>query len=145
MEASTPHGYSQAVNDIEMYYEVRGAGEPLVLLHGGGGVGSNWNLIFKDPPKDYRLIVPDLRGHGRTTNPAAGFTFLQLGQDVLGLMDRLGIEKFKAIGLSLGAKTLLHVATQQPDRVEAMVLVSATPYFPEQARAIMRQLKIENR
>jgi pimeloyl-ACP methyl ester carboxylesterase len=50
------------------------------------------------------------------------------------------IERFKAIGLSMGAKTLLHLATQQPARVEAMVLVSATPYFPEQARAIMRQL-----
>ncbi len=136
---------SLSVGDIEMYYEARGEGEPLVLLHGGGGIGANWDLIFKEPPAGYQLIIPDLRGHGRSTNPSPGFTFRQLAQDVFGLLDRLGIERFKAIGLSLGAKTLLHVATQQPDRVETLVLVSATPYFPATARAIMRQLTVETR
>ena len=135
---------SEPVNDIEMYYELRGEGEPLVLLHGGGGAGVNWELIFKEPPAGYRLVIPDLRGHGRSTNPAAEFSFRQAAQDVFGLLDRLGIERFKAIGLSLGAKTLLHVGTQQPSRVEAMVVVSATPYFPEQARSIMRQLTVES-
>ena len=50
--------------------------------------------------------------------------------------DHLRVDRFKAIGVSLGAKTLLHVATAQPSRVDAMVLVSATPYFPQQARAL---------
>lgn len=59
-----------------------------------------------------------------------------MAHDVFGLLDRLGIDRFKAIGLSLGAKTLLHAATRQPSRVEAMVLVSATPYFPQQARSM---------
>jgi pimeloyl-ACP methyl ester carboxylesterase len=145
MEQLSTFGRTEPINDIKMYYEIRGEGEPLVLLHGGGGVGANWELIFKDPPKGYRLVVPDLRGHGRSTNPSPGFTFRQLAQDVFGLLDRLGIEQFKAMGLSLGAKTLLHIATQQPGRVEAMVLVSATPYFPEQARSLMRQLSPENR
>jgi pimeloyl-ACP methyl ester carboxylesterase len=138
-------GHLEPVNDIEMYYEIRGDGEPLLLLHGGGGIGANWDLIFKAPPTGYRLVIPDLRGHGRSTNPAPGFTFRQLAHDVFGLLDRLGIERCKAIGLSLGAKTLLHIATQQPGRIEAMVLVSATPWFPEQARAIMGQLTPENR
>jgi pimeloyl-ACP methyl ester carboxylesterase len=145
MEMFPAHGRVEPVNGIEMYCEERGEGEPLLLLHGGGGAGSNWELIFKDPPQGFRSIVPDLRGHGRSTNPAGGFTFRQLALDVFGLLDRLGIGRFKAIGLSLGAKTLLHAATQQPDRVEAMVLVSATPYFPETARAIMRQLTPETR
>src|SRR5437588_3899041 len=128
-----------------MDYEVRGADEPLVLLHGGTGAGVNWTLIFKDAPAGYRLIVPDLRGHGRSTNPSGKFTFRQSALDVFAMLDHLGIERFKAIGVSLGAKTLLHVATQQPARVEAMVLVSATPYFPEQARALMRRLTPESR
>src|SRR6185436_11887698 len=141
----TTPGNTVPVNDIEMYYEIRGEGEPLILLHGGGGSGANWELIMKDVPSGYRLIVPDLRGHGRSTNPSPELTFRQSARDVIGMLDHLGIERFKAIGLSFGAKTLLHVATQQPKRVEAMVLVSATPYFPEQARAIMRQLTPENR
>jgi pimeloyl-ACP methyl ester carboxylesterase len=130
---------------MEMYYEIHGAGEPLVLLHGGTGAGVNWDLIFKSAPAGYQLVVPDLRGHGRSTNPSGGFTFRQSALDVFAMLDHLGIERFKAIGLSLGAKTLLHVATQQPTRIEAMVLVSATPYFPAQARAIMAQVSPDNR
>ncbi|HZS47379.1 MAG TPA: alpha/beta hydrolase, partial [Blastocatellia bacterium] len=97
------------------------------------------------PPAGYRLIIPDLRGHGRSTNRLDKFSFRQSAKDVLALMDHLNIDRFKAIGMSMGAKTLLHIATQQPNRVEAMVLVSATPYFPEQARAIMRSLDPNNR
>jgi len=145
MKASSPLGQTIPINGMEMYYEIRGTGEPLVLLHGGTGAGVNWGLIFKNTPAGYRLIIPDLRGHGRSTNPSGGFTFRQSALDVFAMLDHLGIEKFKAIGTSLGAKTLLHVATQQPARVEAMVLVSATPYFPAQARAIMRQVSPDNR
>jgi pimeloyl-ACP methyl ester carboxylesterase len=145
METSPPLGETININGIEMYYELRGAGAPLVLLHGGTGVGSNWSLIFKDAPAGYRLIVPDLRGHGRSTNPSGKFTFRQSALDVFAMLDHLCIEQFKAVGVSLGAKTLLHMATQQPARVQAMVLVSATPYFPEQARAIMRQVNPDNR
>lgn len=133
------------VNGIEMFFEIHGEGEPLVLLHGFTGTGSNWNLIFPDPPEGYRLIIPDLRGHGRSTNPAGMFTHRQSALDVLALLDELEIGRFQAIGMSAGAKTLLHIATWQPDRVDAMVLVSATPYFPEQARAIMRQMTPESR
>jgi pimeloyl-ACP methyl ester carboxylesterase len=130
---------------MEMYYEARGEGEALLLLHGGTGIGANWQLHFPEPPEGFRLIIPDLRGHGRSTNPSGEITFRQSALDVLALLDHLGIERCKAIGLSFGAKTLLHVATQQPARLEAVVLVSATPYFPEQARAIMRQVTPESR
>jgi pimeloyl-ACP methyl ester carboxylesterase len=133
------------VNGIEMSYELRGEGAPLVLLHGGGGIGANWDLIFAEPPAGYNLIIPDLRGHGRSINPSGQFTFRQCALDVWALLDHLGIDRFKAIGLSLGAKTLLHLATQHPDRVEAMVLVSGAPYLPEPARVLMRQLQSKSR
>lgn len=141
----SPAGQVLPVNDFDMYYEIRGEGEPLVLLHGGGGVGANWDLVFKEVPEGFRIVVPDLRGHGRSTNPSNEFTFRQSALDVFALVDHLGIERFKAIGMSMGAKTLLHIATQQPSRVEAMVLVSAAPYFPQQARAIMRETTPDNR
>jgi pimeloyl-ACP methyl ester carboxylesterase len=149
MDTASSSGQIMQINDpvnpMDMYYEIHGEGEPLVLLHGGTGIGANWQLIFKTPPDGYRLIVPDLRGHGRSTNPAMKFTFRQSARDVLALMDGLGIERFSGVGMSLGAKTLLHVATQQPSRVDAMVLVSGAPYFPPQARAIMSTVTSENR
>ena len=132
------------VNDIEMYCETRGDGEPLVLLHGFSGLGRDWELIFREPPAGFKLIAPDLRGHGGSTNPSRAFTFRQAALDVLALLDAVGIGRFKAIGLSGGAKTLLHIATLQPARVEAMVLVSAAQYFPAQARKWMAQMTVES-
>ena len=145
MESSSAAGQTESINEMEMYYEIHGQGEPLLLLHGFTGSGSNWELVFNYPLEGYRLIIPDMRGHGRSTNPSNEFTHRQSALDVFALLDRLEIDRFKAIGLSGGGNTLLHMATQQPDRVETMILVSATTYFPEQARAIMRQMTPESR
>jgi pimeloyl-ACP methyl ester carboxylesterase len=145
MSEAVTGGETISVNGIEIYYEVEGTGEPLVLLHGGGGIGRNWKVVFASVPDGFRTITPDLRGHGRTTNPTNSFTFRQSSLDVYALLDGLGITTFKAIGMSMGAKTLLHMATQQPDRVDAMILISAAPYFPKQARVIMAGVTPETR
>jgi pimeloyl-ACP methyl ester carboxylesterase len=132
------------VNGMQMSVDVRGDGEPLLLLHGGTGIGADWSLIFTGgDPVGYRIIAPDLRGHGGSSNPSREFSIRQVARDVFALLDHLGLARVKAIGMSLGAKALLHMATQQPDRIEAMVIVSATPYFPAQARAAMAQLSVE--
>src|SRR3954468_6835510 len=132
------------VNGFEMYYEERGGGEPLLLLHGGTGIGADWQQVFTGgDPVGFRLIVPDLRGHGRSTNPGA-FTFRQAALDVFALLDHLGLRRVKAIGLSMGAKTLLHMATQQPERLAAPGLGGAAPYFPAPARTAMAQLSVDN-
>jgi len=130
---------------MQMYYVLHGQGEPLVLLHGFTGSSNDWSLFFHDLASEYQLVIPDLRGHGRSTNSLMEFTFRQCALDVFALLDHLGIERFKAIGLSGGGNTLLHMATQQPGRIVAMVLVSATSYYPEQARTLMRQFTIEGR
>jgi pimeloyl-ACP methyl ester carboxylesterase len=122
------------LNGFDMYFEDRGAGAPLLLLHGGMGIGGDWRYVFPRDPDGYRVIIPDLRGHGRSTSPDEPFAIRHCAGDVLSLMDHLDVRRAKAIGLSLGAKTLLHLSTMQPDRLEAMVLVSATPYFPQPLR-----------
>jgi pimeloyl-ACP methyl ester carboxylesterase len=124
------------INGCQIAYDVRGDGEPLLLLHGGMGAGADWKYVFPEDPPGWRVIVPDLRGHGASTNPSGAFTFRQAALDILELLDRLGIETVKAIGLSGGGITLLHMATLQPQRIAAMIVVSAPPYFPAQARAI---------
>jgi len=125
------------VDGCSIHYEARGEGEPLLLLHGGMGIGGDWRHVFPSDPAGYRVIVLDLRGHGRSTNPSRQFTFRQFALDSFALLDRLGLARVKAMGVSAGAKTLLHMATQQPERMEAMVLASATPRFPPQVRPIM--------
>jgi pimeloyl-ACP methyl ester carboxylesterase len=141
MKAESVH-----LNDIEMYYEIEGAGDPLLLLHGGGGCQENWTYAGRDQfAREYTLIKPDARGHGRSTNALKTITHKQCALDMLALLNHLGIEKCRAIGLSMGGNILLHMATLEPSRIEAMVVVAATMYFPEQARAIMRQVpEVEN-
>jgi pimeloyl-ACP methyl ester carboxylesterase len=134
------------VNGIEMGYDDRGNGEPLILLHGFLGSGADWSQVFdlSAMGREHRLIVPDLRGHGRSADPSGAFTFRQCARDVFALLDHLGVHRFRAVGLSLGADALLHLATLEPGRVDAMILVSATPYFPEQARVAMRALAADH-
>jgi pimeloyl-ACP methyl ester carboxylesterase len=139
-EEIVPHAASQTVslNGIQLAYSVVGEGEPLLLLHGFYGSSADWVHLFDldDLARRFRLIMPDARGHGRSTNPTGAFTHRQCAADVRALLDHLGIGRLKAVGLSLGGGTLLHIATQDPDRVEAMVLAGAPSYFPVHARAI---------
>jgi len=139
LDAQDAPGKTAAINGIEMYYEVYGQGKPLVLLHGFGSSGSAWKRWIGDFGKEYRLIIPDLRGHGRSTNPSNVFTHRQSARDIFALLDLLGIRTCSAMGISTGGMTLLHMATAQPERLESMVLIGATIYFPEQAREIMRR------
>jgi pimeloyl-ACP methyl ester carboxylesterase len=133
------------INDIRMFYETDGAGAPLLLLHGGGGCHEDWAYAGRDEfLRDYTLILPDAWGHGRSTNPKRAITHRQCASDTIALLDHLGIYRCKAMGLSRGGNILLHMATMQPDRMEAMVVLSATMHFPEQARAITRQVRVEN-
>ena len=126
------------VNGITMHYEELGAGEPLLLLHGFGMCGrGDWNSIATELAKTYRVILPDLRGHGWSTNPSGKFTMRQSAEDIRALLDALGLRKVRAMGISAGGMTLLHLATKYPDRLDKMVVIGATTYFPEQARRVI--------
>jgi pimeloyl-ACP methyl ester carboxylesterase len=132
------------VNGARLFYRDNGTGEPLLLLHGFTGSGEDWAHVFLSPLPN-RVITPDLRGHGRSTNPSGTFRFADVARDMFALLDHLGIDRIEAIGMSAGANTLLHMATQQPDRISAFVHVSGTPRFPDEARAIMRTMTEESR
>jgi pimeloyl-ACP methyl ester carboxylesterase len=129
----------ETLNGVQLYFEVHGSGEPLILLHGFGGCSQDWSVLTDDWSKNFQLIVPDMRGHGRSSNASKIFRHQDSATDILDLLDYLKIDAFKGLGVSGGGNVLLHLATRQPERVQAMVLVSATSYFPAQARAIMRQ------
>ena len=132
------------VNGIELAFETRGEGPPLLLLHGMGGCAQDWRWFGGDAlARAHRTIAVDARGHGHSTNDLPTLSHRQCAADVLALLDALGIARCAAIGLSMGGNTLLHVASLAPERIEAMVLVSATPRFGEQARALMRAVSSE--
>ena len=131
------------LNGISLHYELRREGPPLLLLHGGTGCHADWAYAGREYfEREYWLILPDARGHGGSAVPdwselPKTLTHRQCALDALALLDHLGIARCKAIGVSMGGNILLHMATLQPERLKAMVIVSATPYFPEQARKVM--------
>lgn len=122
-----------------LYHHVHGKGTPLLWVHGFMGAGEDWRHVFPDVPPGFRLIAPDLRGHGASPPAPEVFSFRRCGRDLLSLLDHSGIERACGIGLSGGGIALLHAAAVAPERIGPMVLVSVPRRFPEQARAIQRQ------
>jgi pimeloyl-ACP methyl ester carboxylesterase len=139
MTPCDPPGRRRSLNDTELYFEVHGTGEPVVLLHGFTGTSRDWAGVAAQWRDKFQLIVPDLRGHGRSGTLLSPFRHRDAAGDMLALLDHLNVRACRGLGVSGGGNVLLHMATMQPERIQAMVLVSATPYFPAQARAIMRQ------
>jgi pimeloyl-ACP methyl ester carboxylesterase len=160
-----PEGRVARVGDLDMYYELyerqpsygdealpgddevlrpNDRDETLLLVHGYFRTGRMWSRHIEPFRRRYRVVVPDLRGHGRTANPADSFTHRQSADDVLGLLDHLGYGAVKAMGISTGGMTLTHMATRHPDRFGALVLIGSTSYFPAQARELMRQYTPED-
>jgi pimeloyl-ACP methyl ester carboxylesterase len=132
-------GHTETLNGVLLYFEVAGSGQPLVLLHGFSGSSQDWSALAGEWSAHFQLIIPDMRGHGRSALLTKNFRHDDAAADVFALLDGLRITAFQGLGISGGGNVLLHLATGQPERLKAMVLVSATSYFPAQARAIMRQ------
>jgi pimeloyl-ACP methyl ester carboxylesterase len=141
--------HTLSVNGIDLAYDVRGDGPPLLLLHGFFGASGDWVHLFDLDAlaKQWRLIMPDARGHGRSTNPTGALTHRQAAADIRALLDHLELDRVKAIGLSFGGNILLHLATAAATsaRLEAMVTIGSPSSFPPPARAIMAAVTVETR
>jgi pimeloyl-ACP methyl ester carboxylesterase len=139
MMPTRPPGHIETLNGQQLYFEVRGTGEPLLLLHGFSGSSQDWIPSLAQWGTKFQLILPDLRGHGRSGILSKAFRHDDAAADIFALLDHLGVRGCNGVGISAGGNVLLHMATKQLDRITSMVLVSATPYFPAQARAITSQ------
>ncbi len=113
--------------DVAIYYEPHGPEEapPLLLLHGATGTfRSGWRKQVEPFSQAYRVIGPDLRGHGRSTNPANRLDLRQMADDMHDLLDHLGYESAHVCGFSGGASTALFLAVRHLPSVRSLVLVS---------------------
>jgi pimeloyl-ACP methyl ester carboxylesterase len=140
----TASGHTISVNGIEMYYETMGAGEPLLLVHGWSGNAQYFNPILGKLASHYSLIIPELRGHGRSTNPTGMFTIEHTASDVLALLEQLGLSHVRALGASAGGLTLLSMAIQDTAAIEMMIVVGVGTHFPEACRASMAATDTDN-
>lgn len=140
---SAQNGSYANVNGVKLYYETYGKGQPLVLLHFFTGSHKVWEPWIDSLSQDYQLIIPDLRGHGNSNNPSKKFRHKDSAKDIYALMDELKIKEFKAIGTSSGGMTLIHMATMDSTRIDAMILIGGTIFFDDQYRELVKGVTYE--
>jgi pimeloyl-ACP methyl ester carboxylesterase len=123
------------VNGLRYYYEIRGEGEPLLLLHGGLGSIEMFEPLFPALTEHRQVIAVDLHGHGRTQLGDRKIDLVAQGDDLAVLLDKLGYKQVDAFGYSMGAGVAFRLAVQHPEKVRRIVLASAgfadDCYYPE--------------
>lgn len=124
MQAPVKSGHV-AVNGVNYYYEVRGQGAPLLLLHGGLGSIDMFGPIMPALTARHQVIAVDLYGHGRTALGERPFSLEAQGADMDAILKQLGYGKVDVLGYSMGGGVAFQLAAQHPERVNRLVLVSA--------------------
>jgi 3-oxoadipate enol-lactonase len=126
------------VGDINVYYEIHGEGEPLVLIYGYAGHSGLWFRQIPVLSRKYRVIAFDNRGMGRSDKPDIPYTMAMMAADTLGLLDAIGIDAAHIFGISMGGMIAQHFALSYPQRVISLILgctfcggVRSAPIKPE--------------
>lgn len=112
------------LEDGEIYYEVHGSGQPVMMVAGLGGVGSYWKSQVEPFAENYQIILHDHRGTGKSSRSKITYSLEQMARDTLGLMDALGIEQAHLVGHSTGASIGQILAIENPDRMGRIVMAS---------------------
>jgi len=124
MDTQPQSGYV-SVNGLEMYYEIHGEGQPLVLLHGAfSGIGTSFGRILPGLAKTRQVVAFELQGHARTADIDRPLTVEGMADDVAAALPQLGIEQADILGYSTGGAVALHFATRHPEMLRKLVLMS---------------------
>ncbi len=120
----------EKVKDIEMYYELSGEGENLLLIHGLGSSTRDWEFQVPKFSQNYQVITIDLRGHGKTDKPKGPYTMEIFAEDIAELLKKLGIKSTHVLGISVGGGIAFQFAVDYPDLVKSLIVVNAGIEIP---------------
>lgn len=116
------------VNGTKLSYEEHGEGTPLVLIHGGLASSAMWEPLLPELTDGFRVITPDSRGHGRSTNPT-GLSYPRIADDVAELITALGLIRPVVGGWSDGGQATLELGARHPGAAGALIVGAAYPDF----------------
>lgn len=119
-----PAGDYASINGMEMYYEVTGTGEPIVVLHGAYMNIPAMGAIIPRLAETHTVYALELQGHGRTNDIERPVTYPDLADDVAAFMDSVGLERADVLGYSMGAAAGLQLAVRHPEKVDQLVAIS---------------------
>ncbi len=130
-----PPGAYAPVNGLNLYYEVHGTGQPLILLHGGVGAIEMFGEVLSLLAQDRQVIAVDLQAHGRTADIDRPLSFELMADDIAALIRHLGLERADIFGFSLGGGVGLQTAIRHPEVVRKLALASTAfkrnGWYPE--------------
>lgn len=113
--------------NIAIHYRESGSGEPVLLVHGLGSRGSDWQPQVEALAGRYRVIAVDLRGHGDSDVPPGPYSMSQFADDLLAVLDHLALPRVHLVGFSLGGMAALQLALDHPSRLRSLCLVNSGP------------------
>jgi len=116
------------IRDIQIYYEEHGQGPPLIMILGLGQDIATWEFQIVELSRHARLIVFDNRDSGKSSRCPVNYTTESMAQDVLDLMDYLGIDRTHLLGTSMGGMIAQHVALLAPARLNSLILAGTTSW-----------------
>ena len=129
MASTDPRRGYAPVNGLQMYYEVHGAGEPVVLLHGAySNIESDFGKLLPALAQTRQVIAVEQQGHGRTADVVRPLAYEQMADDTAGLLRHLGIGPVDLFGYSMGGGIALQLARRHPALVRKVVLAGGTGY-----------------
>jgi pimeloyl-ACP methyl ester carboxylesterase len=144
-----PVGARVEVNGMQMYYEVSGQGDPLIVLHGAYMNIPSMGEIIPKLAQTHKVYALELQGHGRTTDIDRPITYQNLADDVAAFMDKVGIRKADVFGYSMGAIAGLQIAIRHPEKVDQLVFASGAydlrgwqPEFTEMIPTMTRDMLV---
>lgn len=137
-DAATHRGHVVRANGVNLYYEERGKGEPLLLLHAGSLTAEMWQPYLAAFAEHYRVITPDLRGHGRSDRPSGAMSYRLLAEDMAAFVRVLGLHRPLIAGFSDGGQVALEIGMRHPSLARALVVGGAQFKFSAAYRAWAR-------
>ena len=117
------------INDIEMYYEITGQGEPLLLIHGLGSSTRDWEDMIPYL-SNFQIITLDLRGHGQTSKPKGPYSAKMFANDIISLLKQLEISSAHILGISLGGGIAFQITVDFPEFVKSLIVINSTAEVP---------------
>ena len=137
---SDQSGFAES-NGCRIYYQVKGEGNPLVLLMGFGADGNVWEKHLAEYQNHFKCVVLDNRGVGKSDAPEGPYTTGMMASDTTAVMDHLGIDQAQIAGISMGGAIAQSLALNHPSRVKSLALISTWPSFDNYATTVYENLK----
>jgi pimeloyl-ACP methyl ester carboxylesterase len=129
--------------DLSLYYRIAGDGEPVVLLHGFGEDSTIWDTMIGELSKDYKLIVPDLAGSGRSTGKMEDISMSSLAEQIIPILAKEKIDSCYMIGHSMGGYITLAFAEKYPEKLKGFGLFHSTAFADSDEKKSVRNKNIE--